>query len=530
MNLPLWSTELEHDLDKTFLMNGLTNGFELVSSDVELKPAEMHNYFSVTNPSSRAKVEATLKEELAAGNYQCVSCKPTIVSALGAVPKPDSTDIRLIHDCSMPPCRGVNSYIEVERQHFQTLDDAVNQIKKGYFIAKVDLRHAYRSVPVHPSNYMALGLKWKFTGSSTFTYMVDTRLPFGSSSSPGIFHRLTQSIRRMMARRGYVVVVYLDDFLVIGKTQAECQQAYDILCSLLLDLGFELSSKKLVPPCQELVFLGILINCKDLTLKLPEEKLSQLRSELSLYLTRTRATKRQLQQLAGRLNWACKVVFGGRTFLRRVLDMMNTMSSSASQCRLTPDFHRDIEWWAEFLDTFNGMCDFTTDRPITDLSTDASSTGLGAFFRGDWLYINLFADYPKLSHLHINFKEALCIVFAAFRWGHTWQNHTVKVFCDNMAAVAIINKGTTKSPIMMFYLRQLFWLSARYNFRLQVVHLPGKLNTTADHISRLDQRNHFLEFLTFLHGGFLPVHSPIPALEHMPYKSYAFLLGKFFLE
>ena len=59
----------------------------------------------------------------------------------------------------MPPGQGVNSYIEIEKQKFQTLDDAVKLIKQGYYMAKIDLRHAYRSVPVHPSNYNALGLK-----------------------------------------------------------------------------------------------------------------------------------------------------------------------------------------------------------------------------------------------------------------------------------------------------------------------------------------------------------------------------------
>ena len=33
--------------------------------------------------------------------------KPTLVSALGAVPKPDSDELRLIRDCSMPPSKGL---------------------------------------------------------------------------------------------------------------------------------------------------------------------------------------------------------------------------------------------------------------------------------------------------------------------------------------------------------------------------------------------------------------------------------------
>ena len=188
------------------------HGYQLLPIDAELKPAEMHNYFSTTNPDAADKVEETLLSEITAGNYKPVAGKPTIVSALGAVPKPDSNDLRLIHDCSMPPKLGVNSYINIEKQKFQTVDDAVKSIKRGYFLAKVDLRHAYRSVPVHPSNYKALGLKWQFKGALSHTYLVDTRLPFGGRSAPGIFHRLTQSVQRMMERRGYIVVVYPRQF------------------------------------------------------------------------------------------------------------------------------------------------------------------------------------------------------------------------------------------------------------------------------------------------------------------------------
>ena len=77
----------------------------------------------------------------------------------------------------------------------------------------------------------------------------------------------------MMARRGFTVIVYLDDFLVIAPTLSECQEAYRTLCDLLCNLGFELSSNKLVPPCQQLIFLGIFIDTVALRLSLPLEKI-----------------------------------------------------------------------------------------------------------------------------------------------------------------------------------------------------------------------------------------------------------------
>ena len=148
----------------------------------------------------------------------------------------------------MPKGKGFNSYSKVSSFKFQTLDDAIKLLKPGYFMSKIDLKSAYRSVPIHPSNYAGTGLKWRFKGSKVkFTYFVDTRLPFGGKCSPEIFNRLTQAVRRMMAKKGFeAIVVYLDDFLVTGESLEACQAAFDSLLSLLQNLGFRIKWKKVV--------------------------------------------------------------------------------------------------------------------------------------------------------------------------------------------------------------------------------------------------------------------------------------------
>ena len=57
------------------------------------------------------------------------SNKSTIISALEDVLKPDSPDLCLIHDCSMPPGQGVKSYIGIDKQKFQAIYDAIQLIK-----------------------------------------------------------------------------------------------------------------------------------------------------------------------------------------------------------------------------------------------------------------------------------------------------------------------------------------------------------------------------------------------------------------
>lgn len=304
----------------------------------------MENYKSATNPVNKPKVEETIRNEIMHGNYVISATKPRIISALGAIPKPESSEIRLIHDCSRPHGQAVNDYIETSSLKFQTLDDAIKLLRPNYYMAKIDLRHAYRSVPINPLNYQFTGLKWQFAGDTHVTYLYDTRLPFGAKSSPEIFHRITQSVRRMMARRGFNdIIVYLDDFLIIGTSLEQCKLAYDTLLQLLVDLGFSISKHKLVPPTQRLTFLGVQLDTTDCTMTLPAGKLTELQDVVLEFQNKQRASKKQLQRLAGKLNWACRVVYGGRTFLRRILDTLNSLSSSG-KFKLNGKFRSDIMW------------------------------------------------------------------------------------------------------------------------------------------------------------------------------------------
>ena len=107
-----------------------------------------------------------------------------------------------------------------------------------------------------------------------------------------IFHRLTQSVCRMMTGRGYTVLEYLDDFLIIEPTQLQCKAAFDILLSLLESLGFTVNWTKVIFPAQCLFFLGVEIDTVKCELRLPEDRVS----ELLVFLKET-SSKRKCSKL-----------------------------------------------------------------------------------------------------------------------------------------------------------------------------------------------------------------------------------------
>ena len=482
---------MSDDPDREFLLNGIEKGFDIIDPNCVPSPVEMKNHISasVKNPNFQ-KVHAQVLVEIENGNYQEVDTPPIIVSPLGAIPKPDG-GVRLIHDCSRPTGQSVNSYVlEQEKFKFQSVDDAAKLVQPGSFMAKVDLKSAYRSVSISDHSKQVTGLKWVVNGHEK--YFVDTKLPFGAKLAPGIFHKLSQAVCRFMANRGFPnVIAYLDDFFITDSTMDKCAHTLCCLIKLLRELGFSINWKKVVDPCKKLTFLGIEIDSVDMVLRLSEEKVRDINKELASFASRSRASKKQFQSLVGKLNWAAAVVRGGRVFLRRIIDKIVVLKHQHHKARLDSEMLADINWWRMFMLNFNGRSLILNDKHVVAVYTDACLEGGGGHWGDSWFYVNWNLDCNQYSESHINIKEVLAAVSAAQIWGPSWSNHKVILFSDNATTVAGINKGTSRNKSIMCLLRYLFWLSACHNFQIKACHIPGKNNISADVISRLHEKEAF---------------------------------------
>ena len=80
-----------------------------------------------------------------------------------------------------PHEKSVNSGIpkELSSMTYITIDDAISKVMElgpGTLLAKIDIRNAFRLLPVHPADRHLLAMEWK---SSIF---IDTCLPYGLRS------------------------------------------------------------------------------------------------------------------------------------------------------------------------------------------------------------------------------------------------------------------------------------------------------------------------------------------------------------
>ena len=146
----------------------------------------------------------------------------------------------------------------------------------GCLLAKLDLKQAYRLVPVHPCDWHLLGMQWPGQ------VYLDTALPFGLRSAPKIFSALADGLLWAMANRGTKEGLhYLDDFLFGGrKLTDECQTALTTALATCAETGVPVAMQKLEGPSSSIIFLGIEIDTAAGELRLPQEKMVRILSEL----------------------------------------------------------------------------------------------------------------------------------------------------------------------------------------------------------------------------------------------------------
>ena len=454
-----------------------------------------------------------------------VDDKPVIVSALGAIPKRNG-GIRLIHDCSRPAGAAVNDYASKDPCVYQTVNDALAKISPNWYMAKVDLHAAYRSVGIKPDHYQLTGLQWTFSGERRPTFFVDSKLCFGSRKAPAIFNRITKAVLRMLVRRGITAsVVLLDDFFIAAASFEECKHALNVLIHLLRSLGFQINWKKVVGPTQALVFLGIYIDTVRGQLSLDPDKVQETIALLDKAMAAPRLSKSQLQSIAGKLNWASNVITWGRLQLCGLFEAIGILKEQHHKMRVA-HLKQDLAWWRSALALGQNARRIWDDRPTAWLFTDASQSGGGAFCGSDWLYRNWHVD-SSINKEHINIKELGMVKEALVAWAPHFRGQRLIVYSDNASTIAWLNKAGPRNAKACMIMKEVAFICMNLDISVNACYIPGLCNELADSISRLHEPGQIARFVS-LHRQWLkmqglPVVQNYWLLHHMSYLSLQFL-------
>jgi hypothetical protein len=222
-------------------------------------------------------------------------------------------------------------------------------------------------------------------------------------------------------------------------------------------------------------------------LTLPSDRQNSLwinSADIEAAIKHNKLKKRELESLIGKLNFAASVI-PARPFLRRLINLLNTVNKPHFYIRISEGAKKDHRTWQTFLTTYNSITFFRAlqiaDSIAINMVSDASKMGFGACYGRQWIQ----AIYPANWHkYHITILELYPIFVLINMFGHLMKNSNIIFHCDNSAVTSIINKQSSKDNTIMKIIRPLILLLIKFNIHLQSKHIPGILNVLPDKISR----------------------------------------------
>jgi len=441
-----------------------------------------------------ADIERELGKLLRRGPFDAPPFPFFRANPLGIVFKKTSTKPRLIHNLSWPRNGdSVNKHIDQFEIKLTAFDRAVRMLTllgRGTYMAKLDIEAAYRCVPIAPSDWPLMGLKWRDK------FYFDIVMQFGTASATAIFEWFSSAVEFLANKQLLIrnVVHYIDDFMLLAKTEAQCAQQLDALLKLCTLLGLPVSPSKVETARQVMLLLGVLFDSITMTISLDQDRVLAIQQQLRSWSGRTTASRSELQSLIGTLSFASKVVPMSRVFLRRMIEQLKTIPTklpSNMQRLLGIQFFKDVAWWEQFISVRNGKALQSNcgSRSITHIFTDACVPGYGASCNLNWFSQTWTKDEEETARAALKrdsmpWKECYAIAKALATFAPPATGQRIVVHTDCMPVVNAWIKNDTKKPAIAQLLRTIMFICASHDVELRVQFIAGTKNVLADSLSR----------------------------------------------
>lgn len=377
--------------------------------------------------------------------------------------------------------RRLNQFLIFRHFKMENINTLRHLIVKGDWMANLDLKDAYLTVPVYEDHQKYLQFLWE---GKIYQFVC---LPFGLASAPWAFTKLLKPVVAFLRSLVCRLVIYLDDLILLDQCRINLVQTLLFVKRLLRVLGFVIKDlKSSQSPLQIMEYLGLLVDSVDLKIFLPEKKMETIRMKCSDALARPCLPLRDLASLLGNFNWAESAVPLARAHYWAVRAVYFEQSRLyGGNLRVKIPLSRmariDLAWWMDRSVYLPGRNMFEAE-PVLTICADASLTGWGAVCGEISTGMTWTSDEGSR---HINEIELQAAFNALQSFAGLKHGCSVRLRLDNSTAVSFINKmgGTRSFALNELAIKIARWCEAR-NISLQAEHLPGVLNVIADRESR----------------------------------------------
>jgi hypothetical protein len=405
------------------------------------------------SPAELAELRTQLQELLDAGIIKR-SSSPWAMGVLFADKKDGSR--RMCVDF-----RPINRRTRTDSTPLPRIDTNLDLLHGARWFALIDLKAGYHQIPMARDSVDVASFACRY---GTFSYL---GMPFGLSSAPATYTRMTQRVLEGLLDNG--VLVYLDDILCYGRSKEELRARVRAVFERLARYGLMANVKKCRFELEEIEFLGHLVSGAGIrphpdkvktVLDWPVPKnLLEVQSFLGLanYFRRfcnrygekarplTRLTRKDVPFVMG------EAEVGAFNALKRTL-------ATAPVC-IAPDFSRPMHVWPDACQSSVGGV-ITQDhgrghQPIAFASHALSPAE---------------ANYPTIE------REVLAILFALRTWRCYIEGVKTIVHTDHQPLTWLKGVKTPKPRLWG-------WLQEIEGYNVEVVYEPGKTHP-GDALSR----------------------------------------------
>lgn len=448
---------------------------------------------------SKGRFSPSFGTDLLPGMY----CMP-----VHAVPKPDSTDFRMVTDHSAGPF-SLNSMIEHEKVTGYPLDNMKNMGEmlldarkhlpnEELEMWKSDIAEAYRLLPMHPL--------WQLKQINTVNGLryVDRNNAFGGSASGSIFIAFNSLVAWIAKNKRKIKYLsnYVDDSSGFNKKgDYRLYAPYNTyfprhqtrLLELWDEIGIPHKPKKQIFGIG-IPVIGIKVDPNNMTFTLPDTRRSDLLEALRAWYTKPVNGARQCyqlrywQQMGGWINWALNVYPLLRPCLNRFYTKLLGEHDPRRRIWVNNNVREDFLWAANHIEYSDGVrileaVDWDPLRADFTIYCDACPTGMGF-----WHYATKEGFYSPIpedsSDEIIFFFEALCVLCALINVSDRAQKGSkIVIYSDNMNTVQIFNSMACTEKFNPL-LKHAVDLMIRKNLRVRIFYIPGEENKIADALSR----------------------------------------------
>jgi hypothetical protein len=390
-------------------------------------------------------------------------------SPLGAVPKPNSTKMRLVQDLSFPRDNPLHTSVnsEIDSSDFPcewgSFTDAylfVARAPPGTEAAVFDVEAAFRRIPMRPSDQPHVVVMW------LDKFYVDHCFCFGGSSTPGIFGRIADAVVHIFKRHGVQdILKWVDDFVFFRYGQPQhhggFSYTYDetLVWALGERLGWPWAPDKHTPFSHIFSYIGFSWDLVAKTIQVPPNKKSKYLLKLAPWVAGFSPSLAEVESLAGTLQHVCQAVPYGRSRLPSFWRFGKTFAKSRSprfvKIKLPTYLLLDLVWWRTCLsDSFCGSSIRAPSNPSpTSVYVDASTSwGIGLVVDNRWFAWKLVGDWRQIlnpdveDRQTISWAEMVAVELAVLYLvaaGHAGQHLILR--SDNTGVIGALAGGRSRN-------------------------------------------------------------------------------------